>query len=93
MNSTDKENLDYEYHVGPVEGSGTITMNLKLGDPYLDSHPKSYYVHNSDELTEYFTVYPDGLVFFFHKTTTQIDVYTNREFELKDNGDFVLVSR
>jgi len=68
-------------------------MNLKTN--YADDVIINNYYINKDIKrgpVEYFSIYSTGLVIFLHQTPTEIQIHSNMEFQLNDDGEFILIS-
>ena len=88
------EHIDLEnyYSVQTPVGNDTIEMKMKLPGQE-NAKIKNYYINKDikNGPIEYFTVYDSGIVLFMRQTNKLIEFYTNREFNLMDDGFFYLV--
>lgn len=85
------ENLKFDYSLKAPNGGGTSEMNLKTGFD-KDVNFTNYIISKTDAVNEYFSVYENGLVIWFHETSKEIAIKSNKEFALEDDGNFWLVS-
>lgn len=85
--------LDYYYTLAAPSGGGNSNMTLRTGHTEQDLI-KNYYLNKDIENgpVELFSIYPDGLVIFLRQRADLVEFYSNKEFELHDDGNFVLVS-
>lgn len=83
--------LEYYYTLSAPAGGGEANLTLSTGHTEQDLI-KNYYLNRDIENgpIEYFSIYPDGLVIFFRQIPQLIEVYSNKEFDLRDDGKFYL---
>lgn len=85
------QTLSNEYSVNTPQ-SGTATLDFKLGDDYSNSNPTRFVIKDTDDLKESITVYSNGLAIYFKQDAKEIKMLTNGEFDLRDDGNFHLIS-
>lgn len=78
-------NLDFEFHIT----TGELNIITNYDDSVLI---KNYYVSNTDEVKEWFSVYSTGLVIYTKQLAGEVTTKSNMKFEMNDNQEFVLVS-
>lgn len=88
----EKKYLDYYYTLSAPSEGGEAEMTMVTGHSDTDEI-KNYYINDDINRApeEYFSIYPDGLIVFFKRTKELIEVYSNKEFDLHDDGIFYLV--
>ncbi|MCI1700027.1 hypothetical protein [Liquorilactobacillus nagelii] len=84
-------NLKYEYFNQAPSGGGTSTLNLKTGYSN-DVNFTSYIIKKTDDEVEFFSLYETGLAIWAHNTSSKVEIKSNKEFRLEDDGTFWLVS-
>lgn len=84
--------LDCYYTIAAPNSGGEVTLTLSTGHTEQDL-VKNYYLNRDikNGPVEYFSIYPDGLVIFFRQTLELIEIYSNKEFDLGDDGIFYLI--
>lgn len=81
----------YTLTVSPsTETSG---MDLVTGYEPSEVTINNYYINKDEKngLIESFSIYSSGLVIFFRQTSNEINIYSNKEFQLEDDGKFHLI--
>lgn len=73
----------------PING-GTVEMNMKTPN---QGEISNFYINKDIEKgpLEFFSIYEKGLVIFARQTAEKIEIYSNAEFDIGDDGVFVLV--
>ena len=86
------ENLDFYYSVRAPVGGGTTEMKLTMN--YPESTNVHSYIINEDKingLNEILSVYDTGLVTYTKNSSTLVELRTNKEFLMQDDGSFKIV--
>lgn len=83
----------YRYNLSSPAHGGDANLTFKTPhDGEVEIH--NYYINK--DITkgplEHFSIYSSGLVIYVKQTADNFDLYSNKEFELKDDGHFHLVS-
>ena len=85
--------LDYYYTLAAPSGGGETDLSFVTNHTENDLI-KAYYLNKDSNKgpLEFFAIYPDGLVIFTRTQPLLIELYSNKEFEINDDGNFVLIS-
>lgn len=85
-------NLEYSYSLEAPVGGGESTLTMKTNYTE-DVTAKNFYINDEIEKgpIEFFSIYSTGLVVFFRQSVDLIEIFSNKEFNLTDDGTFILV--
>lgn len=84
--------LDYHYNLQISDSVSEVEMTMFTG--YGDDVEIQNFYINKDAKKgplEHFSIYSTGLVIFLRQGADNIDLYSNKEFRLEDDGAFHLV--
>lgn len=84
--------LDYHYNLQISDSVNEVEMTMFTGYGN-DVKIQNFYINNDAKKgpLERFSIYSTGLVIFSRQTADSIDLYSNKEFRLEDDGVFYLV--